>query len=180
MDSGLVSVSNVLLLGIWCPDLYTKRQYTLLSLVFTPPYVHLPLSIHSKSINMHSLPPLWMVACQAPLSRQEYWVGLSFPSAGDLPDPGIEPRSPTLQVDTSPAEPPGKPNMHRSHQYYEGHRKCFSSMSLSFLIHSVSAFLILAHKLIPTLSHNILVLIISSSSFNWIEMPLKTELYILF
>ena len=32
-------------------------------------------------------------------SRQEYWSGLPFPSPGDLPDPGIEPRSPTLQAD---------------------------------------------------------------------------------
>ena len=42
----------------------------------------------------------WTVACQAPLSmgfsRQEYWNGLPFPSPGDLPDPGIEPESPTL------------------------------------------------------------------------------------
>ena len=30
-------------------------------------------------------------------SRQEYWSGLQFPSPGDLPDPGIEPRSPALQ-----------------------------------------------------------------------------------
>ena len=45
----------------------------------------------------------WTVACQVPLSlgfsRQEYWGGLSFPSPGDLPDPGIEPGSPALQVD---------------------------------------------------------------------------------
>ena len=38
----------------------------------------------------------WTVACQAPLSmefsRQEYWSGLPFPSPGDLPNPGIEPR----------------------------------------------------------------------------------------
>ena len=34
--------------------------------------------------------------------RQEYWSGLPFPSPGDLPDPGIEPRSPTLQADTLP------------------------------------------------------------------------------
>ena len=33
-------------------------------------------------------------------SRQEHWSGLSFPSPGDLPDPGIEPRSPTLQADS--------------------------------------------------------------------------------
>ena len=39
----------------------------------------------------------WTLACQAPLSmefsRQEYWSGLSFPSPGDLPDPGIKPKS---------------------------------------------------------------------------------------
>ena len=41
-------------------------------------------------------------------SRQEYWSGLPFPSPGDLPDPGIEPGSPTLQADALPSEPPGK------------------------------------------------------------------------
>ena len=42
-------------------------------------------------------------------SRQEYWSGLPFPSPGDLPDPGIEPKSPALQADSLPPEPPGKP-----------------------------------------------------------------------
>ena len=42
-------------------------------------------------------------------SRQEYWSGLPFPSPGDLPNPGIKPESPTLQVDALPSEPPGKP-----------------------------------------------------------------------
>ena len=42
-------------------------------------------------------------------SRQEYWSGLPFPSPGDLPNPGIEPRSPALQADALPSEPPGKP-----------------------------------------------------------------------
>ena len=55
----------------------------------------------------------WTVANQAPLSmgfsRQEYWSGLPFPSPGDLPDPGIEPKSPALQTDALPSEPPGKP-----------------------------------------------------------------------
>jgi len=37
-------------------------------------------------------------------SRQEYWSGLPFPSPGELPDPGIELRSPTLQADSLPAE----------------------------------------------------------------------------
>ena len=56
----------------------------------------------------------WTVAHQAPssmrFSRQEYWSGLPFPSPGDLPDPGIEPRSPTLQTDGLPSEPPGRVN----------------------------------------------------------------------
>ena len=55
----------------------------------------------------------WSVASQIPpsmgFSRQEYWSGLPFPSSGDLPDPGIEPRSPTLQADSLPYEPPGNP-----------------------------------------------------------------------
>ena len=54
----------------------------------------------------------WTVAHQAPLSmgfsRQEYWSGLPFPSPGDLPNPGIEPRSPVLQADALTSEPPGK------------------------------------------------------------------------
>ena len=54
----------------------------------------------------------WIVAYQAPqsmgFSRQEYWRGLPFPSPGDLPDPEIKPRSPTLQADTLTSEPPGK------------------------------------------------------------------------
>ena len=56
--------------------------------------------------------PMDCMVYQAPLSmgfsRQEYWSGLPFPYPGDLPDPGIEPRSPTLQADSLPSEPPGK------------------------------------------------------------------------
>ena len=52
----------------------------------------------------------WAVILQAPLSmgfsRQEYWHGLPFPSLGDLPNPGIESGSPTLQADSLPSEPP--------------------------------------------------------------------------
>ena len=54
----------------------------------------------------------WTAAHQAPLfiecSRQEYWSGLPFPSPGDLSNPGIEPTSPTLEVDSLPPESPGK------------------------------------------------------------------------
>ena len=51
----------------------------------------------------------WTVAHQAPLSigfsRQEYWSGLPCPSPGDLPNPGIKPRSPALQADALTSEP---------------------------------------------------------------------------
>ena len=43
-------------------------------------------------------------------SRQEYWSGLPFPPPEDLPDPGTKPRSPALQADFLPSDPPGKPN----------------------------------------------------------------------
>ena len=42
-------------------------------------------------------------------SRPEYWSRWPFPSSGDLPNPGIEPRSPPMQVDSLPAKPPGEP-----------------------------------------------------------------------
>ena len=43
-------------------------------------------------------------------SKQEPWSGLPFPSLGHLPNPGIKPRSPALQADSTPSEPPGKLN----------------------------------------------------------------------
>ena len=55
----------------------------------------------------------WTVARQAPLSmefsREEYWNGLPCPPPEDLPNPGIELRSPILEADSLPSEPPGKP-----------------------------------------------------------------------
>ena len=55
------------------------------------------------------------VACQAPpfmeFSQQEYWSGLPFPSLEDLPDPGVEPGSPTLQANSLLSEPPGNPQL---------------------------------------------------------------------
>ena len=47
--------------------------------------------------------------CPWEFSRQEYWSGLPCPPPGDLSNPGIEPPSPTLQADSLPSEPPGKP-----------------------------------------------------------------------
>ena len=64
----------------------------------------------------------WTVARQTPLSmgfsRQEYWSGLPFSSTSDLPDPWIQPRSPALQADSLPSEPPGKPVLNRSQSLF--------------------------------------------------------------
>ena len=66
----------------------------------------------SCSVMSDSVAP-WTVARQSPLSmefsRQEYWSRLPLPYPGDLPDPGIKPRSRALQVDSFLSEPPGKP-----------------------------------------------------------------------
>ena len=57
----------------------------------------------SRSLQPHGLYSPWE------FSEPEYWSGEPFPFPGDLPNPGIEPRSPTLQVDSLPAEPQGRP-----------------------------------------------------------------------
>ena len=80
-------------------------NFYLLSILHMLMYM-LPCSVCVLSHSVVS----WTVACQAPLSmefsRQEYCSGLPCPLSGDLPDPGIEPRSSTLLVDSLPSEPP--------------------------------------------------------------------------
>ena len=93
-----------------CPICMTSRKGQLIK-VFN-------LSPLTRGICVQQLSPIrlfvtpWTVAHQAPLSlefsRQEYWSGLPCPSPRDLPNPGIEPGSPTLQADSLPSEPPGK------------------------------------------------------------------------
>ena len=78
--------------------------------------------------------------CQAPLSmgfsRQEYWGGLPFPSPEDLPNPGIEPRSPALRADSLPTELWRKPMtnldnvLKKQRQYFSN--KAPSSRSYDF------------------------------------------------
>ena len=69
--------------------------------------------LYIRSLFKNKMDNHWTVAHQAPLSmgfsRQEYWSELPRPSPGDLPDPGIEPRSLALQADSLPFELPGKP-----------------------------------------------------------------------
>ena len=71
----------------------------------------------SDSLRPHGLQPARLL-CPWGFSRQEYWSGLPCPPPGDLPNPGIQPRSPGLQADSLPSETPGKP------------RKCFKTTLL--------------------------------------------------
>ena len=91
--------------------------------IYTHTYTHTPMvdsyCCMAESIWVKLLSCVWLfatpwtVAYQAPpsmgFSRQEYWNGLPFPSPGDLSDPGIKSRSPALQADSLPSEPPANP-----------------------------------------------------------------------
>jgi len=74
-------------------------------------YNYLGGGLVSKSCPILVTP--WTIACQSPLSmgfsRQEYWSGLPFPSPENLPNPGIEPRSPALQADLYQLSHKGSP-----------------------------------------------------------------------
>ena len=62
------------------------------------------------------------------IPRQEYWNGLPFPSPGDLPDPGMEPGSPTLQVNSLLPEPPGKSHILVEHLLFRHCSKCLQCL----------------------------------------------------
>ena len=62
----------------------------------------------SDSLQPHGLQPARLL-CPWGFSRQEYWSGLPCPPPADVPNPGIQPRSPVLQVDSVLSEPPAKP-----------------------------------------------------------------------
>ena len=70
----------------------------------------LSCSVASDCVWHHGL---YRVPLSMGFSRQEYWSRLPCPSPGDLPNPGIELSSPTLQVDSLPSKPPGKPMYHK-------------------------------------------------------------------
>ena len=78
----------------------------------------------------------WTVAYQASpsmgFSRQEYWSGLPFPSPGDLPDPGIEPGSPTLEADALTSEPPYLLDLQKSREFQKNICFCFTDYATAF------------------------------------------------
>ena len=76
------------------------------------------VSVLSHSLRPHGLEPTRLL-CPWRFSRQEFWSGFPCPPPGDLPNPGLESRSPTLQVNSLLSELPGKPIM----EYYSTTKK---------------------------------------------------------
>ena len=91
-----------------------QQQRSVKSLTVLVNRAHMCSERVKVSVQLFETP--WTVACQAPLSmefsRPEYQSGYPFPSPGDLPNPGMETRSPALRADSLPAEPQGKPKGH--------------------------------------------------------------------
>ena len=97
-------------------------------------FIYYKLVVKSLSrVRLFVIP--WTVAHQVPpsmgFSRREYWSGLSFPSPGGLPHPGIEPGSPALQTDSLPSEPPGKSQTCRQEGKTGGRNVAFSPVLVS-------------------------------------------------
>ena len=91
---------------------HTIKLYHTITRTIIPHLIHKDNIVLNRSVMSDSVTP-WTVAHQAPLSmgfsRQEYWCGLPCPPPGDLPKPEIKPRSPMLQANSLPPEPPVKP-----------------------------------------------------------------------
>ena len=104
---------------------------------------------------------LWTVALQAPLSlgfsRQDYWSGLPCPPLGDLPNPGIEARSPALQADSLPSEPLGKPQLSQIWfiTWFQGYWAILASSDMrgQSALHSVPCTLTMWHTSVSLMLH---------------------------
>ena len=90
--------------------------------------VNSKVTVASDSVTPGTIPSM-------EFSRPEYWSGRPFPSPGDLPNPGAEPRSPTLQADSFPAELPGKPKNTRMGSLSLLHQICPTQDSNRGLLH---------------------------------------------
>ena len=99
------SADTELVFEVWFQILGSKNWLTQLILSVC---AVLSRSVVSDSSQPRGLEPTRLL-CPWGFSRQEHWSGLPCPPPGDLSHPGIKPRSPTLQVDSLPSEPPDKP-----------------------------------------------------------------------
>ena len=109
--------------------------------------------VMSDSLRPYGLKPSRLL-CPWGFSRQEYWSGLPCYPPGDLPNPGIKPMSPALQVDSLLSEPPGKPLSKSFYKIFhipypraltraipqEAENQCSSSFSLHLFMTPKAAF----------------------------------------
>ena len=100
------------------------------------------LVLFSCSVMSNCFAISWTVAQQAPLSmefsRQEYWSRLPFPSPGYYPNLGIKPVYPTLQADSLPSEPSGKPSNITYFKYYIIVIKCTNIYICKWWVYSIN------------------------------------------
>ena len=104
-------IFNIIIVSLW----NISKQDSELQATFSADFLRLEcvhiLCVCMSLSHIRLFVTPWTVALQTPLSmefsRQEHWRELLFPSPGDLPDPGIKPRSPALQADSFQSEPPG-------------------------------------------------------------------------
>ena len=150
------------------------------AVILEPPKINNIVKVKVKSLSrvrLFSTP--WTVAHQAPpfmgFSRQEYWSGLPFPSPGDLPDPGIESRSPALQADTLTSEPPGK---HLNIALILKNKviticKCYGSIWISY------KFYVIIENKIHGITSDIFVIVFAllKVNFHWIKDKLFQKVY---
>ena len=105
--TGWISLQSKGLLRVFSSTTVEKHQFfSAQPSLWSHSHICSSSSLVAKSCLTLATP--WTIALQVPLSvgfsRQEYWSGLPYPSPGDLPDPGIKPRSPALQANSLPTE----------------------------------------------------------------------------
>ena len=105
----MINVSRRIYQIFWNPKGLKKKKKLILEL-FSRGHIFIVLScsVMSNSLQPHGLQPTRLL-CPWRFSRQEYWSGLRWPPPRDLPNTGIEPRSPAFEVDSFTAKPPGRP-----------------------------------------------------------------------
>ena len=120
------------------------------------------------------LSPVWLFAAPWTIqfmefSRLEYWSGELFLSPGDLPSPGIEPRSPALQADSSPAEPQGKSK-----------NTGLGSLSLLFSIQESNRGLLHCRRILYQLSYQGRTMTVFSEIVSFLRPGAKSSTYMPF
>ena len=132
----MVGLRHLCIWKVSCPLLFSFQSQsvysTFLYFLWTSSSVECCDYTISLLHGQHSIAGPWTITHQAPLSmgfpRQAYWSGLPFPSPGNLPDPGIEPRTPALQADSLPSE--GSANISLLH----GHNSIAGPLAWSSLV----------------------------------------------